>query len=113
MKKAIGILIILAFSLSLFAATGSINLRVPGTVNGTQLSAGDYKLDWTGEGENVQVNIIGKGVKVTVPASITRSSQKLADAVVKSTDGTINEVHISGKNLIVKFNAPVSAPKGQ
>lgn len=113
MKQITGILIILALSISAFAATSSVSLMSSGKLNGTQLTAGDYKLNWTGEGNDVQVSITGNGVKMTVPANIAPSPEKLRDAFVKTSDGTIKEIHLGGKNLIVKFNAPNAETKNQ
>lgn len=104
MRKIIGIVILLALSISAFAATGNMSLISAGKLNGTQLNAGTYKLSWEGQGDKVQVNIIGKGVKMTVPATIVASDTKLQDSVVKNSDGTIQEVRFGNKNLIVKFN---------
>ena len=49
---------------SAFAATkGELTLLNPATVNGTNLKAGDYKLQWDGTGTDVQVTFLqGKTV---------------------------------------------------
>jgi len=113
MRNLFCVLLILALSICAFAGNGKISLMSPGTVNGTQLQAGDYKLGWNAEGDNVQLSIAGNGVKMTVPASIAPSSVKLQDSVVKATDGTIQEIHLGGKNLILKFSSAAAENKGQ
>jgi hypothetical protein len=57
---------------SAFAATkGEMTLLNPATVNGTNLKAGDYKLQWDGTGTDVQVTILqGKNVITKVPAKV-------------------------------------------
>ncbi len=104
MRKAISLAILLSLSICAFAANGNMSLLSTGKLNGTQLNAGTYKLNWDGQGDKVQVNISGNGVKMTVPATIAQSQTKLEDSVVKTADGTIQEVHLGGKKLIVKFN---------
>ena len=96
-----------------FAATVNVSLMSTGTVNGTQLAAGEYKLNFAGEGDNVQVSISGNGVNLTVPASVVHSSDKLRNECLKSSNGVIKEIHLGGKNLVVKFNPAVSESKGQ
>lgn len=108
------IILTMVLSVTAFAANGSMNLLNPGKVNGTELKAGEYKLTWTGQGNTVQVNIVGKGVKMTVPAAVvndTKTSRN--DSVVKSTDGSIQEVHFSGKTLVVKFNGTPEGATGK
>lgn len=104
---------IIALSMSAFAVTGSMNLISAGKINGTQLNPGSYKLSWTGEGNNVQVNIQGKGVKMTVPASVVAVPNKSdRDMVLKAADGTVQEVHFGGKKIVLKFEA-AGGPAGK
>ena len=67
---AMGLALLLASSA--FAATkGELTLLNPATVNGTNLKAGDYKLQWDGTGTDVQVTILqGKNVIAKVPAKV-------------------------------------------
>jgi hypothetical protein len=113
MKKITYVLIaIIALSFSAFAIDAKMSLVSPGKVNGSELKAGDYKLSWTGKG-NVQVNITGNGVKLTVPASIVEGDKSMHDAVVKSSDGSVQEVQFSGKTMKVKFSGTSERPAGQ
>ncbi len=104
MRKLICIVILLSLSICAFAANGNMSLLSVGKINGTQLNAGTYKLTFDGQGDKVQVNIVGKGVKMTVPATVAASDTKLQNSVVKDADGTIREVHLGDQKLIVKFN---------
>jgi hypothetical protein len=69
--------LVMAFALllasSAFAASskGSMTLLSPATINGTNLKAGDYKLEWEGSGNDVQLKIMqGKNVVAQVPAKV-------------------------------------------
>jgi hypothetical protein len=103
---------IIALSFSAFAVDAKMSLVSPGKLNGTELKAGEYKLNWTGKG-NVQVNIVGNGVKMTVPASIVDGDKALHDAVVKTSDGSVQEVQFGGKTMKVKFGGASERPAGQ
>jgi len=80
----------LLLATSAFAANkAQLHLQSTTTVNGTQLKAGDYKIQWDGTGPNVELSIFqGKNV-------IAKTSAKLIDlpspasndaAVVKKND---------------------------
>lgn len=109
--KIIAYALILTFVLSLAAFAGDTNgnmsLISAGKLNGTQLKSGSYKVNWTGEGNNVQVTVKGNGVNLTAPATIVTSEKKAThDAVIKAADGTIQEVQFGGKKTVLKFIAP-------
>ena len=69
-----------------------MTLLNPATVNGTQLKAGDYKLEWNGTGPNVEVTILqGKKVLAKVPAKIVdlqAPAQNNAAVLKKGDNGT-------------------------
>ena len=78
---------------SAFAGTkADLVLPSPTTVNGTKLSAGEYKLQWDGSGPNVEVSIMqGKTVVAKVPAKVVdlkAPSQNNAALVKNNDDGT-------------------------
>lgn len=107
MKRIVCSVVLLAlFSLSAFAANGTarMNLLSPGQVAGKELAPGSYKIEWTGEGNDVQVTITGKKTVVTAPAKVVEVSKAPSDnAVVKTLDGTINEMRFRGKNYSLVF----------
>jgi len=74
MKRYFGFALILAsLSVPSFAAKNSQNITLTDAVKvgTTQLPAGDYKVTWTGAGQNVQVTIADRGKNtVTVPAKL-------------------------------------------
>jgi len=56
----------LVMSVGLFAeskSAGKMSITDPVQVGSTRLAPGDYKVEWTGTGDNVQINIM-KGNKV-------------------------------------------------
>lgn len=66
-------------SLSSFAAEkhdGKFTLTEPAQVGSTQLPAGDYKAQWSGTGQDVQVQIIQHGkTLVTVPGKLVDNKE--------------------------------------
>lgn len=117
--KYIAYALILTMVLSVAAVAanntnGNMSLISAGKLNGTQLTSGSYKVSWTGEGNNVQVTIKGKGVNVTAPAAVV-TSEKSADhdAVIKSADGTIQEVQFGGKKTVLKFTGAPETSVGK
>lgn len=99
-----GVALLLASSA--FAATkGTLTLAHPTDVNGTMLSAGDYKLEWDGTGPDVEVSILqGKKVIAKVPAKLVDVSSPYQNdsAVVKQNrDGSTSlaEARFSGKKF--------------
>jgi len=108
-KSAVMGLALLLASSAFAASKANMTLNHPTTVNGTQLKAGDYKLEWEGSGPDVQVSIIqGKNVVAKVPAKVVELNSKAANdaAVLKSnTDGTtsLTEARFAGKNFSLKM----------
>lgn len=91
---------------SAFAATkAQLALQSSTTVNGTQLKAGDYKLQWDGTGPNVEVSILkGKTVVAKVPAKLVdlpSASTNDAAVIKKNDDGTssLTSVRFEGKKF--------------
>ncbi len=94
---------------STFAANkGSLQIMSPAMVGRTQLSAGDYTVQWDGTGPDVQVTIKkDKKVKATVPAKLVpldRSSGQ--DEAVIDTSSAIRslvEIRFSGKRYELRI----------
>jgi len=56
---------------------GNLNLASPVQIGSTQVAPGDYKVEWSGTGDNVQVNILkGKNVVATTEGKLVELSQK-------------------------------------
>ena len=96
----------LLLATSAFAANkGSLSVQEPVTINGTQLKAGDYKVQWDGNGPSVELSITqGKKVIAKVPAHLVNleaPSPSDAAVVKNNGDGTksLSEVRLSGKKF--------------
>ena len=98
----LGLAVLLATSA--FAANkGSLQVQEPISVNGQQLKPGDYKVQWDGNGPDVEVSILqGKKVITKVPAhmvDLSKASNADAAVVKANADGSksLAEVRFSGK----------------
>jgi len=95
---------------SAFAATkGQMNLLSPATINGTNLKAGDYKLQWEGTGTDVQLTILqGKNVVAKVPAKVVDLSAPAPDnaAILNNGDNgkrTLSGARFQGKKYALQI----------
>ena len=93
-----------------FAATkASLTLQSPATINGTQLKAGDYKLQWDGSGPTVEVSIMkGKTVVAKVQAKVVdlnTVAQNSAAVVQRNADGssTLTGARFEGKKIALEL----------
>jgi len=96
---------------SAFASSkASLQLTNPANVNGTNLKAGDYKLQWDGNGPNVEVSVMqGKKVLAKVPARIVElpAPADYNAAVTKTgSDGssTLQGVRFQGKKYALDLS---------
>lgn len=91
----LGLAILLASSA--FAATkASLQIIDPVTVNGTQLKAGDYKVEWDGTSPNVEVSIVkGKNVVTKVPAKVVNLE------VAASNDAAVTQKNSDGSTSLI------------
>jgi len=89
-SKNLGIGLALMLATTAFAATkANLTLQSPTTINGAQLKAGEYNLEWDGSGPNVEVSIKqGKKVFAKVPAKIVElGSPAINSAAVVNVTG--------------------------
>jgi hypothetical protein len=84
---------------------GSLDLMDPVTVNGKQIKAGEYSVQWDGTGSSVQLSLLqGKKVVATTPAQIINLDQSPnnSSAIIKNNaDGsrTLAEIRFGGKKF--------------
>ncbi len=96
-----------AFAASMNKKT--IHLYEKAKVHGTLLEPGDYKVEWSGSGPNVQLKILqGKDTVVTVPAHVVaESTSNDHDGYVlkpaKSGGKSVEEIFFSGKKYELKI----------
>jgi hypothetical protein len=110
-----GLVLALAVLLSTaaFAASkpGSLYLGEAAQLNGKQIPAGTYQLQWEGNGPAVQVYVMkGKQVVASAPARVEQVSNKpdQGAAVVDTAGGsrTLVEARFAGKNYKLVFPSP-------
>lgn len=74
------------------ATRGSLHLYDTVTVEGKQLAPGNYKVEWTGSGPDVQVSILnGNNTVATLPAKVVSTTTKNESdgySASKQTDGS-------------------------
>jgi hypothetical protein len=102
--------VLLAFSVA-FAASNStqINLGSAATVAGQKLAPGNYRVSWTGEGDNVTVTFKGKDGSITAPAKATKGASAASTSVVTNKDGEVTEIRPGGKSTSLNFSTAQSA----
>ena len=102
---------------SAFAASTnkqSLQISHPLNVNGTVLKVGDYKLEWEGNGPNVELSIMqGKSVIAKVPAHVVELPANAANtaAVTKDTgNGTssLTGARFEGKKFAIEIGDSTS-----
>jgi hypothetical protein len=110
----------LLMTVSAFAASankGSLQLMDSVTLNGKQLAAGEYSLQWDGSGNNVQLSVMqGKKLVVTTPAQLINLEKSPSNgaAIIKSnTDGTkaLAEVRFGGKKYALAIGGDSAQPE--
>ena len=110
MWKSLVLGLALMLASSAFAATkANLQLSHPVTVNGTTLKAGDYVVQWEGDGPNVELSILqGKNVVAKAPAHVVELATPAADdaAVTQKNDSGPNSlagIRFQGKKLSLEF----------
>jgi hypothetical protein len=113
----LGLALLLATS-ALAANKGSLQVGDPLTVAGKQLAAGDYTVQWEGNGPSIELSILqGKKVVATVPARLTNLDQPSSynSAVVTKTSAgarTLSQIRFSGKKYALEIGGESSAGMG-
>jgi len=95
---------------------GTLHLYDDVTVEGKHLAPGEYKIEWSGEGPNVNLTIDqGKKTVVSVPAEVTPvTEKKQSDGYVakKQADGqnALSEIFFHAKDYELKLKDQPSSP---
>jgi len=103
MKKALAVIFAIGISAAFAANTYHVTFYKPTTVNGTQLKAGDVKLELQGD------KVILKQGKTTVESSVTvqNAAQKFFDTSVgyngESADNQLQEIRLGGTTTKLLF----------
>ena len=113
----VGLALLLASS-AFAASKASLQLDNPVTVNGTMLKAGSYKLQWEGNGPNVELSILqGKNVVLKTQAHVVELQTPAAnDAAVtmQSANGpsSLTAVRFQGKKAALELAEGSEAMQG-
>jgi len=109
-SKSLVLGLALLLASSAFAGTkASLQISNPVNVNGTTLKPGDYKLEWTGTGGNVELSILqGKNVLAKVPAHVVDLNSPSANDAAVVTNGdhgtkTLAGVRFEGKKFALEL----------
>ena len=96
---------------SAFAASkGSMDLLHAASVGGTQLKAGNYTVQWDGQGEQVQLQVLqGKKTVATVPAHVVKIDHPTRDnsvMVTPNSDGSqsVTRINFSKKDFALELD---------
>lgn len=100
----------LVLSSSAFAATkASLQLSHPVTVNGTTLQAGSYKLQWEGDGPNVELSFMqGKNVVAKTSAHVIDLQTPAANTAALTRESgsgpnSLTGIRFEGKKLALEL----------
>jgi len=108
----------LLLAASAFAAgtgKGTLHLYESVEVQGKQLPPGDYKVEWNGEGPNVELSITsGRQTVASVPAQVVTVSEKNRTdgyGAKKSDDGknALTEIFFHGKDFELRVGDQANA----
>lgn len=112
-KYAVALLWLASSSIAAVAASRnseSVTFAEPVVVQGTQVPAGDYKVQWEGNSGSVQVNFLqGKRVIATAPAEISSGKSEYNGAVETKNDNNTSVLEaIDWSKQSLRFQQPSS-----
>lgn len=90
--------------------SGKLNLSNSVQVGSTEVAPGDYKVEWNGTGDNVQVNILkGKNVVATTEGKLVELSKKAENnsVTIRNLDNNtraILEIQFDNRTQSLVFN---------
>jgi hypothetical protein len=109
-SKSLVLGLALLLACSAFAGTkANLQLSNPVTLNGTTLKPGDYKVQWEGNGPNVEVNILqGENVVAKAPAHVVelQTASPSDAAVIRKNDSGPNALaglRFEGKKVALEL----------
>ena len=106
MKKSIGSLILVTiFSIAAFAGANSGTIKLTDTVKvgATELPAGDYKVTWTGTGDNAQVTLKQGKYEASTTAQVVDQKRPQDAVATKSENGArvLTQIQFRDKTLVL------------
>jgi hypothetical protein len=109
MKKLALSLVTLALAVAQAASSTSVQLTAPMTAAGTQLKAGDYKVQV--EGNAVTFKAENKKA-ITVPATTVTGTEKFRYTTMESEGSTLKSIHVGGTDTTIVFTSTSAANGG-
>ncbi len=108
MKRVVcGVLLLtVALAVSSFALEGKVNVLLgnPAQIAGQQLPKGEYKVAYTGDGDNAQVTLTSADKKIVVKTTAKLvDGPKMARNAIVTANGSIIEILLAGKTQSLKF----------
>jgi uncharacterized protein (DUF2345 family) len=89
-----------ALAVASAASSYSVTFYQPVTVNGTQLKAGDYKLELKDNG----MAVIKQGKTMTeAPVKVENENEKFSRSSVRISEGQVEEIRLGGTSKRVVF----------
>jgi hypothetical protein len=108
----------LLLAASAFAAEkSSLTIYVPVTVGGKQLKAGNYTVQWEGNGPNVLVNILrDKSVVAATPArlvDVKPGSDNSSYSLITNPDGSrsLSQIQLRDKKHALEIGGETTVPE--
>jgi len=108
-KLALGV-VTLALAVAQAASSTTVQLINPMTAAGTELKAGDYKVQV--DGNNVTFKADSKKA-ITVPATTTSGTEKYRYTTMESEGSTLKAIHLGGTNTTIMFTSTSAANSGK
>jgi hypothetical protein len=106
MKKLALCVITLAAAIAQAATGVTVTLTSPMTVGGTQLKAGDYKVQVQGN----TATFTGENKKaISVPATTVTGAEKYKYTSMEATGTTLKAIHLSGTDTTIQFATTTAA----
>ncbi len=94
-----------AFAITAFAADGSGKIHLDNSVKvgSTELPAGDYKVTWTGSGDNAQVTLKQGKTSATTTARLVDVRRNSDGVGTKTENGSavLTEIQFKEKTLVL------------
>src|SRR5262249_54293356 len=111
LTRGLALVLVLALSVTSFAATGSANIKLfsGAQINGKSLAAGEYKVQWDSHSPDADVTFLqGKKAMATAHAKMVDRDQAYTENAVvtrANSDGseTIVEIRFAGKRSVLVF----------
>lgn len=111
MRRTASLMILLtmvsAAALAADGGSGKIRLDSAVKVGSTELPAGEYKVTWTGTGDNAQVTLTQGKTKATATGQVVEVRRNADAFATKSENGSrvLTEIQFRDKTLVLRETA--------